>query len=265
MMTSREFDAPRSSGPRSRAIGASSVILKKDMRHRLFWLGSAPLVLWGLLLGCESGSGTPVSTITDTGSLATQLAQAFCARQACCGLPSDAAVPADAGSADAGSSCSGAAAPDASAGNGGSSCEARALVAITEQLALVATAAAEGLLVLDSTVANTCIAAYQGGPCDGSERAIPNVQIDLGSCDGLFIGYIPVGERCDMTPECVAHSFCLAQGTGQNVTSLGGSASLGVCFPFEQTGQACNSSNDCDPSAGLSCDTGTLTCEVPAS
>lgn len=234
------------------------------MRHRLFWLGSAPLLLWGVLLGCESGSSAPVSAMTTTGVLATQLAQAFCARQACCGL-SDAAVPADSGSVDAGSSCSGATAPDASAGHGASSCEARASVAITEQLALVATAEAEGLLALDPTVASTCSAAYQGGPCAGSEGAIPNVQVELGSCGGLFIGYIPVGERCDMTPECVAHSFCLAQGTGQNVTSLGGSASLGVCFPFEQTGQACNSSNDCDPSGdGLVCDASTLTCEAPA-
>lgn len=230
------------------------------MRHRLFWLGSTPLALAGLLLGCESGSSTPYSTITDPVSLATQLAQAFCARQACCAHPGDAGAV-----ADAGSSCSGATPPDASAVDGGSSCEARALVAITEQLALVSTAAAEGLLVLDPTAANTCIAAYQGGPCDGSEGTIPNVQADLGSCDGLFIGYIPVGERCDMTPECVAHSFCVAQGTGQNVTSLGGSASLGVCFPFEQKGQACNSSNDCDPSGGgLTCDASTLTCEASA-
>src|SRR5450432_1174543 len=233
------------------------------MRHRFFWLGSAPLLLWGVLLGCESGSSAPVSTMTTTGVLATQLAQAFCARQACCGL-SDAAVPADAGSVDAGSSCSGATAADASAGHGASSCEARALVAITEQLALVSTAAAEGLLAIDPSVADSCIAAYHGRPCDGSEGAIPNVQNDVGGCGGLFIGYIPVGERCDMTPECVAHSFCLAQGTGQNVTSIAGSASLGVCFPFEQTGQACNSSNDCDPSGdGLVCYASTLTCEAP--
>jgi hypothetical protein len=201
--------------------------------------------------------------MTTTGALATQLAQAFCARQACCGL-SDAAVPADAGSVDAGSSCSGATATDASVGHGASSCEARALLAITEQLALVSTAAAEGLLAINPTVADSCIAAYQGRPCDGSEGAIPNVQSDVGGCGGLFTGYIPVGERCDMTLECVDHSFCLAQGTGQNVTSIAGSASLGVCFPFEQAGQACNSSNDCDRSAGLTCDTGTLTCEMPA-
>lgn len=236
------------------------------MRYRRSWLGPAPLVLCGFLLGCESGSSTPVSTITDTGSLATRLAQAFCARQACCGLAGDAAMPADAGSVvDGGPSCSGATASDASAGGGGSTCEARALVAITEQLALVSTAAAEGLLALNPSAADACLAAYLAGPCGGSEGAIPNVQSDVGNCGGLFTGYIPVTERCDMTAECVAHSFCLAQGTGQNVTSLGGSASLGVCFPYEQTGQACNSSGDCDPSAGLACDTSTLTCEMPTS
>src|ERR1022692_983780 len=98
--------------------------MEKDMRYRRSWLGPAPLVLCGFLLGCESGSSTPVSTITDTGSLATRLAQAFCARQACCGLAGDAAMPADAGPVvDGGPSCSGATASDASAGGGGSTCE----------------------------------------------------------------------------------------------------------------------------------------------
>ena len=70
-----------------------------------------------------------------------------------------------------------------------------------------------------------------------------------------------MGFRCDMTPECVAGTFCLSQGTGQNVTSLTGSGSLGVCFPYETMGEACNSSADCDPS--LLCDGATLTCLSP--
>jgi hypothetical protein len=251
------------------------VICKTDMRSRSVWRLAAPVFLLGLLLGplfgvlgCDPSGVTPVTPITTTYGLATGLAQAFCARQACCGAPRDASVPSD-GSVDAdstmpGGSCSadaGAFALDASTGaDAGSTCQSRELFAISEQLALVSTAVAEGLLVINSTPATTCVAAYQDRPCDGTQETF-DVQDALASCPGLFTGYIPVGERCDMTPECVAESFCLAQGTGRNVTSITGSGSLGVCFPYEELGQACSTSDDCDPSSGLRCDAVKLTCQ----
>jgi hypothetical protein len=186
----------------------------------------------------------------------------------------DGSVPLDAsgdaagaGSPAAGGSCpadGGTVARDASTGtDAGSSCQSRALYAISEQLALVSTAAAEGLLAISPTAATACIAAYQSSPCNGKQSTLPSVQDALAGCGGLFVGYIPVGERCDTTAECSTGSFCLAQGTSQNVTSIAGSSSLGVCFPYEETGQACNTSNDCDPSLGLVCSTATLRCELP--
>jgi hypothetical protein len=238
---------------------------------------AAPLLLVALLLGCDTGSNPPTVPITTAGSLATQLADAFCARQLCCGAPTgpdDAAVPppaADAGAAhaapdggmEAGLSCladaggSGESAPDAS-----SSCQARALFAIEQQLALITTAAAEGLVAITSaTAATACVAAYQNSPCAGASPPVPDVQQAVGSCSGLFTGYIPLGERCDMTAECVAGAYCLSQGTGDNVISLGGSGSLGVCFAYQEAGGPCNRSSDCDPSLGLTCDAATLTCK----
>ena len=42
-------------------------------------------------------------------------------------------------------------------------------------------------------------------------------------------------------------SYCLAQETGQRITSLSGGGTLGVCFPYQQAGQACNTTADCAP------------------
>jgi hypothetical protein len=263
------------------------MILKMAMRRPSSWRRAARLLLVALLSGCYTESSAPTGTTTTADSLATQLANAFCARQLCCGTPTasrDAAVApgsADAGAVSAGSADAGAdggadagtgglacladaggsgeSAPDA-----GSSCQARALIAIEQQLALVTTAAAEGLLAITSAnAATTCVAAYQNSPCSGRSSSVPDVQQALGGCTGLFTGYIPLGERCDMTAECVAGGYCLSQGTGDNVISLGGSGSLGVCFPYQGAGGPCNRSSDCDPSLGLTCAAVTLTCTKP--
>src|ERR1700690_4422013 len=150
------------------------------MLLRSFRRPAAPGFLCGLCFfavslavsGCDSGSSPTVATITTVYDLATGLAQAFCDHQACCGVAGDASVPLD-GSVDAaatgspapGASCvadGGTVALDASTGTGtGSSCQSRALYAISEQLALVSTAAAEGLLAISPTAATACIAAYQ--------------------------------------------------------------------------------------------------------
>ena len=235
------------------------------MRHRLFGYCTAPLALVGLSLGCDTGIGTSTPTVSTTAGLVTGLAQAFCARQVCCGgsaTPDDASAPA--GSSDGGNVCvADGGAPTGT--DGGASCLARAQVAISEQLALVTTAESEGLLVVNSSAATTCIAAYQNLPCSGGSSTIPDVQITVSGCGGLFTGEIPVGERCDMTLECAAASFCLAQVTGQNLTSIAGSSSLGVCYPYEEMGQACNTSADCDPAYSLTCNPVTFLCEPPPS
>ena len=62
-----------------------------------------------------------------------------------------------------------------------------------------------------------------------------------------------------MTEECVGGAYCLSQGTGQPVTSIAGSGTLGVCFPFQGMDGACNTTDDCLPP--LTCNATTLTCE----
>jgi hypothetical protein len=49
------------------------------------------------------------------------------------------------------------------------------------------------------------------------------------------------------------------RGTGQNVTSIAGSGSLGTCFQFQAMGAACDTTDDCLPP--LTCNATTLTCE----
>jgi hypothetical protein len=130
------------------------------------------------------------------------------------------------------------------------------------QLALVTTAFSEGLLTIDPTIATSCVSAYASSSCASlAGQAVPDVQaaLDASACTNLFTGYIPAGERCDMSAECVSGAYCLSQGTGQNVTSIAGSGTLGICFPFQGMGGACNTSEDCQPP--LTCNATTLTCE----
>jgi hypothetical protein len=240
---------------------------------------TVPLALLGLFVGCDSGNGTGTTTTTTTETLVTGLAQAFCSRQVCCsgsaGASIDASVPADvdAGTTDAGSVGSVDAAANvcqADAGaapgaDGGSSCVDRASVAFSEQLALVATAVSEGLMVINAGAATSCFATYQDLRCNDLQSTLPDAQAALGGCGGLFTGLIPFGERCDMSAECIPHFFCLSQGTGQNVSSLLGSGSLGTCYPYGQATDVCNTSSDCDPSASLICDPVTFRCVAASS
>jgi len=209
------------------------------------------LLLAGLF-GCSASGSTATTPIPGTtDALASELASAFCKSTAGCGVSPDASASDDAS------------VPASSVPDGGSStCLERATLSATQQLALVSTAFSEGLLTINSEVASACVAAYGSLSCTAlGGQSVPDVQaaLDNPACANLFTGYIPVGERCDLTYECVAGSYCLSQGNGQNVTSVGGSGTLGVCFLFQATGDACNTTDDCLPP--LTCNPTTLTCE----
>ncbi|HSS40296.1 MAG TPA: hypothetical protein VLT58_16125, partial [Polyangia bacterium] len=133
----------------------------------------------------------------------------------------------------------------------------RAQLAADQQLALLGTAYAEGLVSINTTLVAACVAAYQTRACD----AVLDVDQALSdpACAGVLIGNIPVGERCDTTVECLSGSYCLAQETGLRVTSLAGSGSLGICFKYQQAGDPCNTTADCAPP--LSCAPTTRVCQ----
>jgi hypothetical protein len=214
-----------------------------------------PALLPALLLACSSSGSGNNTTAGTPADLASALAGAFCQKEAACtgttGSTPDGAVD---GAADA-------AAPTVT--TGASLCLGRATLATTQQLALVATAFGEGLLTINPSAETACTMAYQMSLMSltcatlGSE---PDVQaaLDLPNCAGLFIGYIPVGERCDMSAECVSGSFCRSQGTGQPATAIAGSGTLGVCFAYQQATDPCNTTADCLPP--LTCNPSTLIC-----
>jgi hypothetical protein len=204
--------------------------------------------------GCTSGSsGTAVSS---SATLADELAQAYCVRQAACCAAG--ATTADAGAG--GAAC----ATDADSGaDGGGPCVVRATLAASQQLAVVATAYAEGLVTINSATVPACVAAYQAGAACGAPLDVDQAVADP-ACAGLFTGYIPAGERCDTSIECLAGSYCLAQataaqGAGQPITSVSGGGTLGVCFPYQQAGGPCNTTADCMPP--LTCSPATLLCQ----
>jgi hypothetical protein len=246
------------------------MLLMGPMRTFLCGRGSAIFLtlLSAGLVGCStasSGATTPIPGTTT--ALASDLAQAFCTAQAaCCGSPAGTTVPDGSTNRDGGATvgpgtCSGGS--EAAGSDGGpSSCDDRATLSANQQLALVTTAFGEGLLTINPTIATSCVSAYAATSCTAlAGQTEPDIQaaLDNPACDNLFLGNIPVGERCDMTQECVTGAYCLSQGTGQNVTSIAGSGTLGVCFPFQGMDGACNTTDDCLPP--LACNATTLTCE----
>ena len=220
-----------------------------DMRNLPYGSGSTALLalLLAGLTGCTSAASmgtTPIPGTVD--ALASGLASAFCTAAGGCGLNPDASAPT-------------VSAPD---GGSSSTCLQRATLSAQRQLALVATAFSEGLLTINPAISTTCVNAYASTSCAAlGGQSEPDVQsaLDDPACVNLFTGYIPVGERCDMTDECVAGSYCLSQGTGLNATSITGSGTLGICFLYQGTGGACDTTQDCLPP--LTCNATTLTCE----
>jgi hypothetical protein len=211
----------------------------------------APALLPALLFACTSSSGSSTTTSGTPADLAATLANAFCTVEATCsgttGPTPDGAVS---GATDAATTTTTTA-----------TCLDRATLAANQQLALVSTAFSEGLLTIDPTTESDCAAVYKMSLACATLGFIPDVQaaIDQPACAGVFTGYIPIGERCDMSAECVSGSFCLSQGTGQPATAIAGSGTLGICFAYQQADKACNTTDDCMPP--LACNPTTLLCQ----
>jgi hypothetical protein len=220
------------------------------MGNRFLFLGSA--LLPALLFACTSSGGSTTPTTGTPADLASNLANAFCQVEATCsgvtGPTPDGAVS----GTDAGTTTGAGAA---------STCLERATLTANQQLALVATAFSEGLLTINPGTEADCTTVYKMSLSCATLGAGPDVQaaIDQPACAGLFTGYIPVGERCDMSAECVSGSFCLSQGTGQAATAIAGSGTLGVCYAYVPMGGACNTTDDCLPP--FACNPTTLVCQ----
>src|SRR5436309_1119148 len=127
---------------------------------------------WVLVTGCTSASPNP-ATINSSGSLSKKLAEAYCAREAACCTSASAAT--DAGAGPDGGPTVPCPATDGDAGT--AKCLDHAQLAADQQLALIGTAYAEGLIAISSAVVAACVDAYKNRACD------PAVNIDQALSD----------------------------------------------------------------------------------
>jgi hypothetical protein len=100
----------------------------------------------------------------------------------------------------------------------------------------------QGRLKVDNTKAQACLAAIMAEPCN-PKSTIPQQNpfpMDLPACANVFDGVTPVGQPCQFVGECVAGAQCVSDQL---------TPGSGVCVPYQQLGQICNDSVDCDPSA----------------
>jgi hypothetical protein len=120
------------------------------------------------------------------------------------------------------------------------------------QLALENTMYAERLAVhqsrvsVDGTQADACVAAQMTKACNsltGTSMPPPPGTVD--PCTLVFKGATPVGNECQFATECVKGAHCVPTGA---------SGGQGVCVPYQEEKQICNTSADCDPAvANLYC------------
>ena len=128
-----------------------------------------------------------------------------------------------------------------------STCQSYAALALTDTLYLSTLAAKEGRLKVDSDKAKACIAANAARACN-PKPGQPQPMVDpmaFDACLRVFVGSTKVGDECVYPNECIQGAHCVSDK---------GSAGRGVCVPYQQDGEICNSDVDCDPSVkGLYC------------
>jgi hypothetical protein len=101
-------------------------------------------------------------------------------------------------------------------------------------------AASQGRLRVDTDQASTCIAQMDGMVCNPKPGAPPMMTnpMMMDACATVFVGATPVGNECVYEHECVDGAHCIS-----DAAAVG----RGVCVPFQEEGDICNDSTDCDP------------------
>lgn len=113
-------------------------------------------------------------------------------------------------------------------------------LALENTLYLDRLAAKEGRLRVDTTRAAACIAQMDAQACNPKPGA-PIVPLDptlMDACLNVLVGSTPVGAECIYTHECVDGSRCVG-----DADAVG----RGVCVPYQESTNICNTDADCDP------------------
>lgn len=133
------------------------------------------------------------------------------------------------------------------------------VLALTQQLHLNRLAVREGRLTVDAVKRNACLSQMEARACNpkpGQPQPTPdpNDPMAMDACVDVFVGTTRVGDECIYTNECEKGSRCVAdaQAVGR-----------GVCVPYQQATQICNTDADCDPKVkGLYCAEEDFTCRM---
>jgi len=101
-------------------------------------------------------------------------------------------------------------------------------------------AARQGRMRLDHDKAQACLAQMMSMSCNpkpNQPATPPSMMLD--ACADVFVGITPVGQPCQFALECEKGAHCVFNKQ---------TPAAGVCEPYQQEGDICNASSDCDPS-----------------
>ncbi len=130
-------------------------------------------------------------------------------------------------------------------------------LALQTTLFLHRLAASEGRLSVDSAQADACITQLQARQCNPKAgTATMTDPMAMDACADVFDGKTSIGDACIYSTECEKGAHCV-----NDATTVG----RGVCVPYQNAGEICNTDADCDPKvAGLYCAQADFKCRVRA-
>jgi hypothetical protein len=108
------------------------------------------------------------------------------------------------------------------------------------QLFLDRLAVREGRLKVESAHAAACLGQLTSKQCNPKPGAVipPVDPMMMDACLNVFIGSTAVGDSCIYTHECVDGARCVGDAEA---------VARGVCVPYQEENDICNSDADCDP------------------
>jgi hypothetical protein len=120
------------------------------------------------------------------------------------------------------------------------SCVPYRVLELADELYIDRLAVREGRLRVDPDQAGACINQMTMLVCNTAPGQTPPAMdpMAMDACLKVFVGNTAIGDECIYENECVDGAHCV-----NDTLTVG----RGVCVPFEQEGEICNATTDCDP------------------